>query len=62
VAGEPLHETAHQVLIEAYLAEGNRADALRQYAAYARLMRDDLRLDPSPAVAALVADLRGADG
>jgi len=62
VTEEPLHETAHQALIEAYLAEGNRADALRQYAAYARIMRDDLRLDPSPAVASLVAHLRGPGG
>ena len=31
VREEPLHETAHRILIETYLAEGNRAEALRQY-------------------------------
>jgi DNA-binding SARP family transcriptional activator len=57
---EPLHETAHRVLIETYLAEGNRADALRQYAQYAEIMRADLQLEPSADVTALVAPLRAA--
>jgi DNA-binding SARP family transcriptional activator len=57
VTEEPLHESAHRVLIQAYLAEGNRADALRQYAHYTRIMRDDLQLEPSADVRSLVAGL-----
>jgi DNA-binding SARP family transcriptional activator len=54
VAAEPLRESAHRALIRAHLAEGNRAEALRQFALYRRLMRDDLGLEPSPEIAALV--------
>jgi DNA-binding SARP family transcriptional activator len=54
VAAEPLRESAHRALIRAHLAEGNRAEALRQFALYRRLMREDLGLDPSPEIAALV--------
>jgi DNA-binding SARP family transcriptional activator len=42
-------------LIRAHLREGNRAAALRQYDAYTRLMREELSLDPSPAVCELVS-------
>jgi DNA-binding SARP family transcriptional activator len=47
VAGEPLRETAQRVLIGAHLAQGNRCEAVRQYASYRRLLRDELGLDPS---------------
>jgi DNA-binding SARP family transcriptional activator len=47
VGSEPLRETAHHALIRAHLAEGNRAEALRQYETYRRLLRDELGLDPS---------------
>ena len=53
----PLHESGHAALINAHLCEGNRAEALSQYRAYARLMRDELGLSPSPALAALVRPL-----
>ena len=33
VSGEPLRESAHRVLIRAYLKEGNRGEAIRQYEA-----------------------------
>jgi DNA-binding SARP family transcriptional activator len=55
VTDEPLRESAHRVLIRAHLAEGNRAEALRQYLAYRRLMRSELQLDPSPQITELVA-------
>jgi DNA-binding SARP family transcriptional activator len=54
VAAEPLRESAHQALIEAYLAEGNRAEALRQYRTYRDLMRRELGLPPSSRIAQLV--------
>jgi DNA-binding SARP family transcriptional activator len=50
VAAEPLRESAHQALIGAHLAEGNRTDALRQYQLLSYLLRRDLDLEPSPGV------------
>jgi DNA-binding SARP family transcriptional activator len=57
VAGEPLRESAHRVLIKAHIAEGNAWEAIRQYRFYRRLLRDQLGLDPSPAMEALVEGL-----
>ena len=54
VGAEPLRESARAVLIEAYLAEGNRCEALRELADYRRLLRDELGLLPSPGLDALV--------
>jgi DNA-binding SARP family transcriptional activator len=58
VAEEPLHESGHRALIRAHLGEGNRGEALRQFDAYVKVMRDELRLEPSPEIAGLVAGLR----
>jgi DNA-binding SARP family transcriptional activator len=57
VAAEPLRESAHRALIRAHLAEGNRAEAIRQYRLYRRLMRDELGLEPSPDVTALLGSV-----
>src|SRR5262249_58835886 len=54
VAVEPLRESAHRALIRAHLAEGNRVEALRQFTLYRRLMRDELGLEPSSEVSALL--------
>ncbi|HYJ76863.1 MAG TPA: bacterial transcriptional activator domain-containing protein, partial [Kineosporiaceae bacterium] len=59
VGGEPLRETAQRELIEVYLAEGNHAEALRQYQSHRRRLRDELGLAPSPAIRALVSPLLG---
>jgi DNA-binding SARP family transcriptional activator len=55
IASEPLRESAHRVLIEVHLAEGNRLEAIRQYCAYGQLMRDELDLEPSSQVRDLLA-------
>lgn len=55
VLGEPLRESAHRVVIRAYLAEGNRVDALRQYAYYRKLAYTELGVQPSPRLRALIA-------
>lgn len=47
VDGEPLRESAHRVLIAVYLAEGNAADALRQYRFFRKLLDEQLGLAPS---------------
>lgn len=57
VAGEPLRESAHRVLIRTHIAEGNTSEAIRQYRFYSRLLRDNLGLDPSPAMDSLVEGL-----
>ena len=57
VEGEPLRESAHRVLIHAHLAEGNAAEALRQYGIFRGLLRDRLGLEPSGQMDALVRPL-----
>jgi DNA-binding SARP family transcriptional activator len=55
VAADPLRETAHRALIAAYLAEGNRGQALNQYRDCHRLFRDGLGMPPSPALETLIS-------
>lgn len=57
VAGEPLRETAHRVLIHAYLAEGNICEAIRQYRSYCRLLKTELSAEPSPMLNELVSSI-----
>lgn len=59
VRAEPLRESAHRSVIEVHLAEGNHAEALRQYDGYRRMLADQLGLPPSPAIRGLVAPLLG---
>jgi DNA-binding SARP family transcriptional activator len=47
IASDPLRESAHRALIRVHLAEGNIAEALRQYAFFRRLSERRLGLDPS---------------
>jgi DNA-binding SARP family transcriptional activator len=54
VSTEPLRESAHRTLIAVHLAQGNRAEAIRQYGRYARLMRDELELEPSQEIVELI--------
>ncbi len=48
VAMEPLRESTHRLLMRCHLAEGNLAEALRQYDHYARLLHRELGAVPSP--------------
>jgi DNA-binding SARP family transcriptional activator len=52
---EPLRESAHRVLVEMYLAEGNPCEAIRQYRFYRDLLWRELQLEPSP----MMCDLMG---
>ncbi|MDT7596589.1 MAG: hypothetical protein QOJ06_2135 [Pseudonocardiales bacterium] len=45
---EPFRESAHRLLIEAHLAAGNRAQALRAYERCREVLADALGVDPSP--------------
>jgi DNA-binding SARP family transcriptional activator len=62
VACEPLRESAHREVVRAHLAEGNQAEAVRQYRSYCRLLNDELGLSPSARFQTLMASLGvGAD-
>ncbi|HEX5995365.1 MAG TPA: BTAD domain-containing putative transcriptional regulator [Jiangellales bacterium] len=57
VATEPYRETAHRLVIQIHLAEGNRAQAIRAYQSYRLLVADELGIVPSPLMRDLVAPL-----
>ena len=57
VEGEPLRESAHRVLIKAYIGEGNPGEALRQYQYFRQLLNDRLGLEPSEQMSDLVRAL-----
>jgi DNA-binding SARP family transcriptional activator len=54
---EPIRETAHRIVIEVYLAEGNAASALKYYQHYRELVRDELGVEPSARLNQLVQGL-----
>jgi DNA-binding SARP family transcriptional activator len=55
VAAEPLRESAHRALIKAHLAEGNHGEAYRQYQLCREILRDELGVEPSNALRALLS-------
>ena len=57
VALEPLRESAHRVVIEAYLAEGNASEAIRQYRLFEGILESKLGLRPSPRMQELMRAL-----
>jgi SARP family transcriptional regulator, regulator of embCAB operon len=62
LAAEPFDELACQALMRAHDAAGNRAEALRVYAACRKLFRDELGADPSEKTTAVFLEiLRRAD-
>lgn len=60
IAAEPLRESAWCALIRAHLAEGNRSVASHQLGEYRRLLADELGVDPSETIEALLTP--AADG
>lgn len=57
VAVEPLRESAQRMLIAAHIAEGNVAAAAHCYDTFRDLLRRDLDIEPSDAMAELVKDI-----
>ncbi len=55
VQAEPLHETAHRLVIRVHLAQGNVAEAIRQYQRYERTLAHELGAAPSPAMRELIS-------
>ncbi|GAA2376704.1 AfsR/SARP family transcriptional regulator [Nonomuraea africana] len=60
VHADPLRESACAALIQAHLAEGNQAEALHHFKRYEQRLQSELRLQPTPRLRALVADLQTA--
>lgn len=50
IAEEPLRESAHAALIDAYLSEGNASEAVRQFDRFAALLWHELGIHPSAAL------------
>jgi DNA-binding SARP family transcriptional activator len=55
VGREPLRESAHRVLIQAHLAEGNAGEAVRRYQRYAEIAGRELGVEPSPMMRSLLS-------
>ncbi|WP_053227371.1 AfsR/SARP family transcriptional regulator [Solirubrobacter soli] len=58
VACEPLRESAHRALVKLHVAEGNIAEALRQYHLFESLLRSTLGCQPSALMRDLLPDVR----
>ena len=54
VQADSLRDSAHETLIRACLAQGNRHEAYSHYAAYRRILRDELGLDPPASIGQLL--------
>lgn len=57
IQADPLRESAHRLLISAYLAEGNPTAGMRHYRNYCRRAKAELGIEPSPRMRELVAGL-----
>lgn len=54
---DPLRESAHRLVIQLHLNEGNTREALRQYTMYRSLLWDELRVAPSGRMQELTSQL-----
>jgi DNA-binding SARP family transcriptional activator len=54
IVRDPCDERAREAAMRAYLAIGDRAAALRSFRQYRTALREELDVEPSPAIAALV--------
>ena len=61
VSAEPLRESAHRAVIEAFLAEGNTSDALRQYGVCREVLARHLGLAPSESLQQIVGRYTSGD-
>ncbi len=61
LAHDALREHVHRTVIRCHLALGDRAAALRQFDTCARLLRQELDVEPSAETLALAADARGGE-
>lgn len=57
VADDPLRESSHRGVVRVHLADGNIAEAIRQYRLCRRLLNEQLGVEPSERMKELVRDL-----
>jgi DNA-binding SARP family transcriptional activator len=57
VRSEPLRESAHRIVIQLHLAEGNVVEAAQHYNGFRRLLARELGVAPTDRLAILVRDL-----
>jgi DNA-binding SARP family transcriptional activator len=62
VAAEPLRESAHRVLTEVHLAEGNVGEARQLYERWRRLLDTEFGLRPTARFDELFAAVGGSSG
>lgn len=55
-SSDPYRESARELLIRAYLAEGNHVEAQQQFLTYRGLLRAELGIDPSPRFGRVLAE------
>jgi SARP family transcriptional regulator, regulator of embCAB operon len=60
VRAEPLRESGRAALIQVHLAEGNKSEAVREFARYRALLRAELGVEPTLRLRELVQGLRGS--
>ena len=54
IEADPLRESARAVLIRIHLAEGNQSEALAEFAGFRALLLNELGVEPTPALRALL--------
>ncbi|MFJ8648946.1 bacterial transcriptional activator domain-containing protein [Streptomyces sp. NPDC093546] len=57
VAIDPARETAHRIVMEVHISEGNVASALKCYQQYRNLLEREFNISPSPQMKELVEEL-----
>lgn len=55
----PFRDSAHRLLVQVYMAEGNSSDAMRHILSYRESVRHELSLRPDDVLADMVEDLVG---
>ncbi|MFE0193355.1 BTAD domain-containing putative transcriptional regulator [Streptomyces sp. NPDC059008] len=57
IAIDPIRETAHRIIVEIHIAEGNIACALKRYHTYRELLQQELEVAPSQQMTRLVEEV-----
>jgi len=60
VSADPLRESAYRALIAVHLAEGNSVEAVRRFRTYARLLREELNIEPSARMISMLDEAIGS--
>ena len=60
VADDPLRESSHRAVVRVHLADGNIAEAVRQYRLCRRLLNEHLGVEPSERMQELMRDVETA--